>query len=74
MTKIKNIKRLINSFNKKKPADEDIKIFSSAFIELMAESGVPTSTRREFFLYTQKPSPDIKRIVEFAEDTMTLIL
>ena len=74
MTKRKKIKKLINNISNKKLKSEDIKLFSSTMIELMAESGIPPRTRREFFLYTQTPSPDVGRIIEFAEDAMGLML
>ena len=74
MTKRKLIKKLINNISKKKLKSEDIKLFSSTMIELMAEAGIPPRTRWKFFLYTQRPSPDVGRIIEFAEDAMGFML
>ena len=65
------LEQIIEAINIK---DKDIKKFSSAFIELMAESGIHPRIRQEFFLYTQRPSPDVGRIIEYAEDKMGLIL
>ena len=74
MRRRKKITELFNMINKRRLKDRDIKKFSSAFIELMAESGIHPRIRQEFFLYTQRPSPDVDRIIEFAEDKMGMIL
>lgn len=74
MTKRKKITELFAKISRKRPKDKDIKKFSSEFIELMAKSGIPPKTRQEFYLYTQKPSPDLDKIIKFAENTMGLVL
>ena len=74
MTKRKEIKKLINSIDKKKLKEKDLKAFYSKFIELMAETGIHPRIRQEFFLYTQKPSPDKEKIIGFARDNLGLIL
>jgi hypothetical protein len=74
MTRRKKLAELFTMISQKRLKDKDIKKFSSAFIELMAESGIHPRIRQEFFCYTQRPSPDMDRIIEFAEDKIGLIL
>ena len=74
MKRRKKIIELFTMIRKKSLKDKDIKKFSSVFIELMAESGIHPRIRQEFFLYTLRPSPDVDRIMEFAEDKMGIIL
>lgn len=74
MTKRKKINRLINSIDKKKPKEKDLKAFYSEFIELMAETGIHPRVRQEFFHYTLKPHPDKDKILGFARRNLSLIL
>ena len=74
MKKRKKIEELFTIINNRSLKERDIKGFSSAFIELMAESKIHPRIRREFFLHTHKPSPDLNSIIEFAEDKMGIIL
>jgi len=73
MTKTKKIKKLIKEIDKKKPKEEDIKIFSSTIIEMMAESGIPPRTRREFLKQTRIISPDKDKMIQSAKDALELI-
>ena len=73
MKKTKQIKKLTNKINNKRPKAEDIKLFPSIMIELMAESGIPPRTRKEFYRKVNSHSPDVGKIIEFAEDTLGLI-
>jgi hypothetical protein len=73
MTKIKKIKKLIKKIDKKKPREEDIKIFSSAIIEMMAQAGIPPRDRREFLKQTQGTFTDTGKIIKSAESAMELI-
>ena len=73
MTKAKKIKKLIKKISKKKTRQEDIKIFSSTIIEIMAESGIPPKARREFFRQTRGTSPDRDRIIRSAQSVLELI-
>jgi hypothetical protein len=73
MTKIKKIKKLIKKIEKKKPGEEDIKIFSSTIIEMMAKAGIPPRNRREFYKQTREAFPDTGKIIESAESAMELI-
>jgi len=74
MTKRKEITELFNSITRKRPGYREIKKFSSAFIELMCETGIPPRARREFYSYARGPSPDVDRLIEFAGDKMIYIL
>ena len=73
MTKTAKIKKLIKNINKSKPEEEDIKVFSSIVIEVMAEWGISPQKRKEFFTESRKPSPDIGRLIRSAEKTVGLI-
>ncbi len=73
MTKNKKIRSVISSIKKNKPTKGEIKSFASTLIEIMAESGVPTRIRREFYQYSQEPSINLERLIGLAEDTLTAI-
>ena len=73
MTKTKRIKKLIKKIDKKKPREEDMKIFSSTIIEMMAQHGIPPRDRREFFKQTQGVSPDANKIIKSAQSALELI-
>jgi len=74
MTRTKKIKKLIKKIDRKKPKEEDIKIFSSTIIEMMAQSGIPPRARREFLKQMRGTSPDKDRIIRSAQSAMQLIL
>jgi hypothetical protein len=73
MTKTKKIKKLIKKIDKKKPREEDIKIFSSTIIEMMAKSGIPPRARREFLKQTRAHSADSGKIKKSAQSALELI-
>jgi hypothetical protein len=74
MTKTKKIKKLINKISKDKTKEEDIKIFSSTIIEMMAQSGIPPKARREFLKQTRENASDTNKIIRSAESALDLIL
>lgn len=73
MTKNKKIRNIISSIRKKKPTRDEIRTFTSTLIEVMAESGIPPRTRREFYQYSQEPSYNLDRLIGLAEDTIIAI-
>ena len=73
MTRSKKIRNIISSIKKKRPTKEEIRSFASTLIELMAESGIPTKTRRELYQYSQELSYRPERLIGFAEDTLLTI-
>ncbi len=73
MNSIKNISNLISVAKKKKPTGDELRSFASAFIEIMVESGIPPRTRSEFYRYSQKPSANLDKLIDLAEDTIGLI-
>ncbi len=73
MTRSKKIRNIISSLRKKKPTKDEIRSFASTLIELMAESGIPPKTRREFYQYSQEPSYNLERLIGLAEETLTTI-
>jgi hypothetical protein len=73
MTKTKKINKLIKKIDRKKPREEDIKIFSSTIIELMAQSGIPPRARQEFLKKTRANSFDSGKIIKSAQSALELI-
>jgi hypothetical protein len=73
MTKTKKIKKLIKEIDKKKPGEEDIKIFSSTIIEMMVQAGVPPRVRRDFLKKTKNTSIDIEKVVKIIEKSLILM-
>jgi len=74
MTKRKKIIDLIKNVRNKKINHDELKSFISEVVEIMAESGISPSIRREFMEYSREPVPDAGKIIAAAEDCMGLIL
>lgn len=73
MTKSKKIRKIITAIKEKKPNKKEMGSLASSLIEIMAESGIPPKIRREFYQYSQKPSCNLDRLIDLAEDTLTSI-
>ncbi len=50
-----------------------MKSFASNFIELMAESGTSLKTCQKFYRYPLKPSANLDKLIDIAEDTIVVI-
>lgn len=70
MTKSKKIRKIITSIKEDKPSEKELKSLTSSLIEIMAESGIPPKIRREFYQYSQKPSDNLDKLIELAEDAL----
>ena len=70
MTKSKKIRKIITAIKEKKPSKKEIRSLASSLIEIMAESGIPPKIRREFYQYSQKPSYNLEKLIELAEDAL----